>query len=93
MQIKHTHSFFSINLGETVRQCKYVGWNFSTTCNISVQLVSLKITYLAQQPTQSADLLSKAQATYPFKFCCAYKIVKKGGFHMRLRSNGSQPVF
>ena len=39
--------------------------------------------YLAQQPTQSTDFLSKAQATHPFKFCCAYKIVKKERFHMR----------
>ena len=46
-------------------------------------------TYLAYQPIQSADLLSKAQTTHPFKFCCANRIVKKEGFHMRLKNHGS----
>ena len=47
MQIEHTHSFFCIKRGETVRPSKDVEWNSATTYNISVQLVSLKITYLA----------------------------------------------
>ena len=42
MQIKHTRSVFSIKQEETVRLCKNVEWNSATTCNISVQLVSLK---------------------------------------------------
>ena len=62
-------------------------------CNIFFQLVSLKITYLALQPTQSDDLLSKVQATHPFQFCCVHKIVKKEGFHMHLKSHGSEQVF
>ena len=81
-----TYSFFSIKRVETVRSCKTVEWNSATTCIISVQLVSLKIRYLAYKPTQSVDLLSKTQVTHPFKFCCAY-IVKKEGFHMRLKSH------
>ena len=76
---------FFHSVEETVRLCKTVEWNSATTCNISVQLLSLKVSYLAQQPTQSADFLSNAQATHPFKFCCAY-IVKKEGFHMRLKT-------
>ena len=43
MQIKHTHSFFSIKGRKTVRPCKTVEWNSATTCNISVHQVSLKI--------------------------------------------------
>ena len=85
MQIKHTH-LFSINRRETVRPCKTVEWNSATACNISVQLVSLKIRYLAEQPTQSADMLSKAQAIHPFKFWRAY-IVKNESFHMHLKSH------
>ena len=41
-------------------------------------------TSLAQQQTQSADLLKKAQTTHPVKFYCAYKTVKKDVFHMNL---------
>ena len=75
----------------TVSLCKNVEWNYAatTTRNISVQLVSLKITYLAYQPTQSADMFSKARAAHPFKFCCADKIIKKEGFHMRIKNHGS----
>ena len=43
MQIKHTHSFFSIKQGETVCPRKNFEWTSATTCNISVQQVSLKI--------------------------------------------------
>ena len=34
--------FFSIKLGETVRLCQNVEWDFAFACNISIQLVSLK---------------------------------------------------
>ena len=34
------------------------------------------------ESTLSADLFNKAQATHPFKFRCAHKVVKKEGFHM-----------
>ena len=83
MQIKHTSSFFPFSKGGdgTVHPCKNVEWNSAPTCNTSVQMVYLKITYLVQQPTQSADLLGKTQVTHPFKFCCAYKIFKKGFPH------------
>ena len=59
MQVKRTRSFFYffyffyffffsfIKRGETVRPFKNVEWNSATTCNISLRLVSLKITYLA----------------------------------------------
>ena len=45
-----------------------------------------------QQRTQSADLLCKTQVIHHFKFCCAYKIVKKRCFQMRLEKHGSQQV-
>ena len=35
--------FFSIKLGEAVRLCKNVQWDLVFICNISMQLVSLKL--------------------------------------------------
>ena len=39
-----TSRFFSIKLGKTVLVFKNVEWDFAFTCNIPVQLVSLKTT-------------------------------------------------
>ena len=64
MQINHTHSFFSIKREQTICPCETGEWNSATTCNISVHPVCLKFGYLVQHPTQSYDLLSKAQATH-----------------------------
>ena len=78
MQIIHTDLFFFIKQGATVRLFKSVEWNSATAWKISLQVVYLKITYLAQQRTQSADILCETQAIHHFKFCCTYRIVKRG---------------
>ena len=39
----------------------------------------------------AADLLRKAQTTCPIKFYCAYKTVKKDGFHMSWTKKNMDP--
>ena len=72
--------------GETVHPCKNAEWEFCHYMQYFC-LAGIFKNYM------SADLLSKAQAIHPFKFCCLYKIVKKEDFHMHLKSYGSQQVF